>query len=130
MNWLDLAGEIPEAELIKALDDNRDGEADEGVWAMVLTSAEARLEDCFGGKPPAKFSQTYGYAKRVFVLETLFTRRGFTGEANPYTRKATDAERRLRALADGEERIDGGVIETGLVVSEELSGTPKSGFLA
>lgn len=129
MDWMDLAGEMPLEQIVQALDDNRDGEVDEAAWERVQAGAAERLRDCFGGPPPAKFNQTCGYAQKVFMLEALYVRRGFYGKENPYAQKAADAERRLRALAGGEESVDAGSA-TGFVVDQPLSGTPVHGFLA
>lgn len=129
MDWMDLAGEMPLEQIVQSLDDNRDGEVDEAAWERVKAAATERLNDCFGGVPPAKFAGTCGYALKVFVLESLYTRRGFTGRENPYAQKAMDAERRLRALAGGEESVDAGSA-TGFVADQPLSGTPGHGFLA
>lgn len=130
MDWEDLAGEMPAEQIVQALDDNKDGEADPSAWALVQSGAEDRLNDCFGGPPPAKFSQTCSYARKVFILETLFTRRGFVGRENPYAAKAADAERRLRSLAGGTENVEAGSAGPDWAETRPLAGTPTKGFMA
>lgn len=130
MDWMELADGLPPEQIVQALDDNRDGEADAEVWERVRSGAEARIGDCFGGPPPAKFAQACAYARKVFLLEVLYVRRGFAGSANPYSAKATDAERRLRALAGGAESVDAGAAGPDWAETQHLAGTPTKGFLA
>lgn len=130
MEWLELAGEMPPEQIVQALDDNKDGEADASAWALVQSGADERIRDCFGGPTPAKFSQTTAFARKVFILETLFTRRGFVGRENPYAGKADGAERRLRALAGGSESVEAGSAGPDWAEIKPLEGTPTAGFLA
>ena len=108
MNQADLLGEIPVAILTEALDDNGDGTADEAAWAAVVSAAEERLHSAFGGDVPPRHAAAATRARKLFALVILYNRRGFTGEANPYTTAANLAEKRLEALAAGEVTTDGG----------------------
>lgn len=107
MNWEDLAGEMPLKSIVDALDDDGDGEADAAAWAAVQASAEERISDAFAGSVPARYASACGYARKVFVLEILFRRRGFADGKNPYSSQASKAEDRLRKLATGEETPEG-----------------------
>ena len=106
MDWKELSGQIPESDIIRALDDDGDGAADESAWAKVQADAEERIAGALGGKPEEKYADVAKLARKLFLLETLFTRR-WAGEKNPFTGRAADAEKRLRALASGEESQSG-----------------------
>lgn len=106
MDWRDLSGEMPPALIEQALDDDGDGIADAAVWALVQADAEKRIRGCFGGAAPAIHADAAAEARRLFILEMLYTRRGIT-ERNPFAARAKEAERRLRALASGEESASG-----------------------
>ena len=98
---------MPLANIVQALDDNGDGEADQDAWASVQQSAEDRISDAFGGSVPERYANAAAYARKVFLLETLFGRRGFSGDKNPFTSRANDAEKRLRLLSTGEKTPEG-----------------------
>lgn len=106
MNWQDLTGEIAEADLIAALDDNKDGLADEDVWAAIQASAAERAVNAYGAEVPAVYAAAASYAQRVFCLEILFRRRGYSGDRNPFYAQANAAEKRLTGLSVGEDRPD------------------------
>lgn len=107
MDYADLSGEIPLAEIVNALDDNNDGAADEAAWASVQASAAERIADAFGGTVPAEHARAADYALRIFLCEILIRRRGMSGERNPFTAQASALEKRLRALATGAEAVQG-----------------------
>lgn len=111
MEQAELLGEMPLALLTEALDDNRDGAADDAAWAAVQAAAEERIRSAFGGAAPARHALAAAHARKVFMLEILYNRRGFTGEANPHTAAANRVEKRLEALAAGEVTTDGGDAE-------------------
>ena len=102
----DLAGDMPEQMIIAALDDDRDGFADEKAFRAALASANARADAIFGGAVPAQYSVAADYAVRVFLLDILYRRHGDDSDRNPWERIAEQQEARLRALASGTESID------------------------
>lgn len=112
----DLAGDMPEQMLVSALDDDRDGFADEAAFRAALASANARAESVFGGAVPAQYAPAADYAVRVFLLDLLHRRIGDTGDRNPWERQAESQEARLRALASGTEAID--ATSDGVVISK------------
>lgn len=124
MTQEDLIGEMPRELLVQALDDDGDGLADEAAWTAVLASAEDRLRNAFGGDVPAKHAQAAAHARKLFLLVTLYNRRGHTAEANPYTSAANRAEDRLHRLASGEDSTDGGEAEPSFIGEPaKISGT-------
>jgi hypothetical protein len=103
--YTDLVGMLPLDRIVEALDDNKDGEADDAAWASVLESVGKRLTDIFGGNANAASNVALTFATLVFAAELLFGRRGFSGESeNPWTKRADAHEKRLRAHATGSER--------------------------
>ena len=112
----DLSGDMPEQMIIAALDDDRDGFADEKAFRAALASANARAEAVFGGAVPSQYSTAADYAVRVFLLDILYRRQGDGEEKNPWARLAEAQEARLRALASGTEAIDGS--SDGVVISK------------
>lgn len=111
----DLTGDMPEQMIIAALDDDRDGFADERAFRAALASANARADAIFGGAVPSQYQTAADYAVRVFLLDLLYRRHGDAEKKNPWARLADAQEARLRALAAGTEAIDattdGAVIE-------------------
>ena len=112
----DLTGDMPEQMIIAALDDDRDGFADEKAFAAALASANARAEAVFGGAVPAQYSSSADYAVRVFLLDILYRRRGVADDSNPWAKLADEQEARLRALASGTEAIDAST--DGVIISK------------
>ncbi len=112
----DLTGDMPEQMIIAALDDDRDGFADEKAFAAALASANARAEAIFGGAVPAQYSTAADYAVRVFLLDLLYRRHGDGEEKNPWAKLADAQEARLRALASGTEAID--ATTDGVIISK------------
>jgi len=107
INYTELKGLMPLHKIVEALDDNGDGAADAGAWTEVLAAVEERIGDCFGGSVPDELADSVGYARKIFAMEILFDRRNISGDKNPYTKRAEDQEKRLRALAGGAENASG-----------------------
>jgi len=116
MDYQDLAGYIPLAHIIQALDDDGDGAADASAWTLVQAAAGRRITDAFGGTVPDTYSDALEYAREIFLCELLFDRRGLSDTSNPFTKKATDQEARLRKLANGEVSVEGA--GAGVVISK------------
>lgn len=100
---------MPELMIVSALDDDRDGFADEKAFNAALASANARAESIFGGVIPKRYTRAADYAVRVFLLDIIYRRKidGGDGEnSNPWGKLAEEQAARLRALASGTESID------------------------
>jgi hypothetical protein len=128
MNYEDLSGEMPLARIVEALDDDRDGQADEAAWAAVQASAEERVLDAFGGAVPERCAGAVARARKVFLLDLLYTRRGFGGADNPFGAQAVAAEKRLRSLSAGDEAPAG--TGGGTVYSEPAKVAGTTGLMA
>ncbi len=107
-----LAGSIPPEFLLEALDDDRDGEADAGVWAAVEAAAAGEVDSRLGARYAvplaAPLPPVVAEAARVFVLELLHQRRGVAPEANPWRPQADAMRRRLEAIGDGAKPLSPG----------------------
>jgi len=112
----DLCGDMPEQTFVAALDDDRDGFADERAFAAALASANARADSIFGGSVPVRYARAADYAVRVFLLDLLYRRHGDPEGGNPWAEQAKDEAERLRALASGTEAID--TTSDGVVISK------------
>ena len=112
----DLSGDMPERALVSALDDDRDGVADQKAFDAALASANTRADAVFGGAVPSEFTPVADYAVRVFLLDLLYRRHGGEDGKNPWAKAAEAQEARLRALAAGTEGIDGST--DGIVISK------------
>ena len=112
----DLVGDMPEQMIVAALDDDRDGFADEKAFDAALASANARADAIFGGAVPPQYATASDYAVRVFLLDLLNRRHGDADGSNPWAAMAEAQEARLRALASGTESIDGST--DGAVISK------------
>jgi len=130
MTLQDLEGEMTLQDITDALDDNKDGVADESAWGKVQASAAERVANAFGGDTPAAYTQAAAYALKVFVLEILFRRRGFTDKSNPFTSQANAAEKRLVNLSSGTDRPDAGTSGAGAAETQDLAATPSTGLMA
>ena len=102
----DLLGDMPERSIIAALDDDRDGIADEAAFNAALKSANDRAEAVFGGSVPERYARAADYAVRVFLLDLIHRRHGDAEDKNPFASIAAEQVARLRALASGTESID------------------------
>jgi len=124
----DLYGDMPEQMVIAALDDDRDGFADERAFEAALASANGRAEAIFGGPVPAQYSTSADYAVRVFLLDLLYRRHGGDAEKNPWAKPAGEQEARLRALAAGTEAID--ATSDGVIISKPAKIYNATGVLS
>ena len=130
MTLQDLEGDMTLADITDALDDNKDGVADDSAWEKVQASAAERVSNAFGGATPAAYAQSAAYALKVFILEILYRRRGFTDKSNPFTSQANSAEKRLTNLSSGTDRPDAGTSGAGEAETQELAATPATGLMA
>jgi hypothetical protein len=128
MDYEDFSGEIPLQNIVEALDDDGDGQADAAAWLLVQASAEERVTDAFGGTVPERCAGAVPYARKVFILEILFNRRGLSEVKNPFAAKAEAAEKRLRDLASGDASSQG--VGGGTVFSEPAKVAGTTGLMA
>lgn len=125
-----LAGMMPMDRVVDALADKQRGVPDPTAWQEVRDTAAERITTIFTcGEIPRKFLKSVQYAMKVFCAELLYGRRGFsTEERNPWASQATNQEKRLRALAGGDETNEAAT--GGTAYTEPTQATPRRGLMA
>lgn len=99
---------LPYDFIVQALDDDKDGEIDEEVWSAVAADAADQVDARLGARYTTPFNPdalepVVKSASLMFVLETLYQRRGFgTDETNPYLSSARAARAELKQIGNGE----------------------------
>jgi phage gp36-like protein len=107
----DIAGDIPAPFLIEALDDDGDGLADDGVWDAVAASVATEIDGVLGQRFPVPFVTVPAVVKaaaQILALSKLYTRRGFSGDKNPWDEQAEAVRTKLNAIADGDQPLQPG----------------------
>lgn len=101
----DLLADIPEVSLTEALDDDSDGIADAGAWDDVYNAVEIDLHALIKsvGKSVPVLSDNLLFdsvvsAARYGCLSKLYTRRGMSGDKNPFSKQSAAALAALKAL--------------------------------
>lgn len=106
---VDIEAEIDAEHLLAALDDDKDGAEDEGLFTELAASIDALI----GGKmdmisavslptPPVTFLRTCG---RFMMCSLLMRRRGLSDESNPFAESAKDLMDQLTSIANGEQSV-------------------------
>lgn len=100
-----IEAELPAQDLLAALDDNRDGTEDTGKYDEVAAAACGDADALVSQRYPVPFTSPYppliAMAARVFMLEKLYSRRGYTGENNPHFKAAESMRKSLIAVGSG-----------------------------
>jgi phage gp36-like protein len=111
----DLEAIIPPQFIVQALDDNGDGTEDDGLFAIIAASADAQIDGYLSGRYATPFSPVPPLVRecaKVFIAESLYQRRGYNSEANPYTARANQLRKQLESIGNGNGSL-GGVSESG-----------------
>ena len=97
----DLAADMPLERIVVGLDDDGDGVADPKAWAQVQTAAQNRLTLAAGSTAKALLlpESAAVEAMRTYCKSSLYTRRGLSGDYDPFDKPARDADKRIRELA-------------------------------
>jgi hypothetical protein len=105
---LEATNGIPDEILIPALDDDGDGQEDDGRYAALAGEAFSKVDGLLAGRyatpfvdpVPAKVKQ----AALAFFRQAVYFRRRV--DPNPYSKPAAAAEEELRAIAGGQGQLD------------------------
>lgn len=102
----DIEAEIDSYHLTAALDDNKDGAEDAGLFDALAAATEAQVSahaDAIAQlgypAPPATLLR---YCARVFLCALLFRRRGTGDNENPYAQSEKDLRTKLDGIEKGE----------------------------
>lgn len=99
---------LPMDFIIGALDDDKDGLIDDELWTAVSEDAADQVDARLGKRyavpfDPDALEPIVKSSSLMFVLETLYQRRGFgTDESNPFLASARAARKELNQIGDGE----------------------------
>jgi hypothetical protein len=100
---------LPYEFIVEALDDDRDGMIDDEVWQAVCEDAATQVDSRMGKRYPVPFDPAelppiIESSALMFVLETLYQRRGYgTEENNPFLSAARAARKELTEIGNGEQ---------------------------
>lgn len=99
-----------EARLREALDDDGDGQVEEGLMDRLLNSASLAVDGFLQGRYITPLSPVPALAIEatlIFTLEKIYERRRQgPEEKNPYRERANEMRDRLKRIADREESLD------------------------
>lgn len=107
----DVLARMPLSLFTECLDDDGDGLRDAAVWLAVAEDAARTVDGYLGQRyavpfDPANAPATVFQASLLFVLETLYLRRGKgTEETNPWLVPARAMRRKLEAIGTGEQAL-------------------------
>lgn len=103
--------QLPPQFILEACDDDKDGVEDAGLFDAILAEADGELNGILGQRFTVPFTgdlpPILPRAATLFVLETLYRRRGYGTEANPnpFTGEARRMREKLDRIARGEEPL-------------------------
>ena len=103
----EVKAKLPYDFIIEALDDDKDGLMDEDVLTAVLEDAANQVDARLGKRysvpfNPAALEPIISSSSLMFVLETLYQRRGYgTEENNPFLASARAARAELNEIGNG-----------------------------
>lgn len=95
---------IPPQLIPKALDDDNDGQEDDGVWDGIVVTVTRRINGFLVGRYDLPFPSVpdlVASAALIFAAEIIYDRNGFSNEQNPWAARAKEELRRLEKIADG-----------------------------
>jgi phage gp36-like protein len=93
----------------QALDDDRDGAEDTGLFAALAVAASSAVDAYLGARYPVPFSNPPAFARlaaRAFCSESLYKRRGVSRDANPFTSEADALRKRLEIIMSGDSDLE------------------------
>ncbi len=131
----DLEAIIPPHFIVQALDDDADGQEDAGLFEKVADAADRAVNAYLSGRYTTPFGAPYpdlvSEAAKVFIAESLYARRGYESERNPYTARANALRKQLEAIGNGNGSLGGVPADTTAtrppmaIVSEPSRTTPS-----
>lgn len=106
-----VTAKLPMDFIVQALDDDRDGAIDTAVWEAVVEGAADDVDGKLGMRyatpfDPSALPAIVKSSSLLFVLETLYQRRGFGAEeTNPFLVPARAARKDLTEIGNGEKPL-------------------------
>lgn len=103
---------LPPSFLLDALDDNGDTVEDVGLYDQLAANASEAVDAFLSGRITVPITGAVPavaiQASRIFCLEALYSRRGYSAESkppNPWHGQAVDMRARLGRIASGDEPL-------------------------
>ncbi len=130
-----ISTKLPDQFLVEALDDDGDGEEEAGLLDDIISVADTEIDGYLQGRyrlPLSPVPALLATCSLVLVLETLYFRRGFDAEKNPWRNRASELRARLRRIAAGEEALVVGsekATPSAIVVAEPARTHSRAGRL-
>lgn len=104
-----LKAKVPGQYIVEALDDDGDGAQDAGAWERLMDDVgrqiHAILAESYAVPFAAPAPDAIVDAALVLAAELLYSRRGKTGDQNPWAKQAEALRKRLQSIADGKEDL-------------------------
>lgn len=132
----DIEALIPSDFLTQSLDDDSDGVADSGVWDKVVEAVGDEIDGALGQKYAVPFGEpcpsVVKAAAKVLALWSLYQRRGFAGERNPWEAEAKRLRDKLDRIGRGEDALTPdnlGKMPGGVVIAEDSKTYDANGNL-
>ena len=108
----DLLPMIPAHLLLQAVDDDKDGTADPGVWDAIAESASDEVDGYLGQSYKVPFASPVpalvSQSALIFAGEMVYHRRGAFGDSNPFASRAVRIRERLERIGRGDEPLTPG----------------------
>lgn len=102
---------VPAQVILEALDDDGDGAIDAGLWDSVCLDADRQINSRLAPRyatPVDPVPDLVIEAKKVFIAEAIYARRGVSAEANPWSDRAASMRKRLESIGAGKEELTAG----------------------
>jgi phage gp36-like protein len=118
---------IPGPLLIEALDDDRDGQEDDGAFDALVATASMAVDGYLAGRYTVPFPDPapsiVQLAAFIFVCEIVYDRRELNGDKNPFGKRASDMRDLLKKIANQDMPLDAAqtsAFTRGAVVTDDV----------
>ena len=105
----ELKGKIPDADLVAALDDDRDGVVDSAVWAQIQTDVQTEIDGTLGQRYEVPFTAPLPAVVKLaalrFSIEAVYAHRNLGNEKSPWIIDANASRKTLAAIAAGDQPL-------------------------
>lgn len=107
----DVDAVIPAHILVKALDDDGDGEEDNGLWEKLAAKVQKQVDGYLAARfslPLPSIPDLISSAALTLVCETIYDRAGFSDQENPWSGRAKGVLALLQSIMKGDLGIGDG----------------------
>jgi phage gp36-like protein len=124
---------MPAKRLLDALDDDRDGIPDTGVFDAIAAAVDAAIDGPLSQRYTRPLSPVPSLVTAMALTlfaEALYLRAGFAADQNPFTAPAKEARAKLDAIAKREQDLTSvSATSSATAFTETLKTVPTSGSL-